>query len=340
MPGLGRFIVARVLLAIPTILILLTIVFIVMRLIPGNPILAMVGMKAPPEYVEELMHKAGLDKPLYIQYIDYLSGIFKGDLGRSLIWGRRPVIAEIMDHFPATLELTIFAFIIAVFLGTTTGVFGSSLRVIKGWHKFDSLMRIYGIISWTLFIPWIGMLLQLIFGVWLRVLPVAGRIDPGLEPPRITGLYVIDSIITQRWDSLISALRHLVLPSITLGLVISGAFTRIVRNNMIEIFKQDFMMTYKAVGVSTWKFISAAFRNAFIPIMTIMGLQFAYLLAGAVLTETTFSWPGMGTFLVERITYADYTTVQGTVVFFAIIVVTINLIVDIIYAFIDPRIRY
>ena len=340
MPGLGRFIVARVLLAIPTILILLTIVFIVMRLIPGNPILAMVGMKAPQEYVEELMHKAGLDKPLYIQYIDYLSGIFRGDLGRSLIWGRRLVIAEIMDHFPATLELTIFAFIIAVILGTTTGVFGSSLRVIKGWRKFDTLMRIYGIISWTLFIPWIGMLLQLIFGVWLRVLPVAGRIDPGLEPPRITGLYIIDSIITHRWDSLVSALRHLVLPSITLGLVISGAFTRIVRNNMIEIFKQDFMMTYKAVGVSTWKFISAAFRNAFIPIMTIMGLQFAYLLAGAVLTETTFSWPGMGTFLVERITYADYTTVQGTVVFFAIIVVTINLLVDIIYAFIDPRIRY
>jgi len=340
MPGLGRFIVARVLLAIPTILILLTIVFIVMRLIPGNPILAMVGMKAPQEYVKELMHKAGLDKPLYIQYIDYLSGIFRGDLGRSLIWGRRLVIAEIMDHFPATLELTIFAFIIAVILGTTTGVFGSSLRVIKGWRKFDTLMRIYGIISWTLFIPWIGMLLQLIFGVWLRVLPVAGRIDPGLEPPRITGLYIIDSIITHRWDSLVSALRHLVLPSITLGLVISGAFTRIVRNNMIEIFKQDFMMTYKAVGVSTWKFISAAFRNAFIPIMTIMGLQFAYLLAGAVLTETTFSWPGMGTFLVERITYADYTTVQGTVVFFAIIVVTINLLVDIIYAFIDPRIRY
>lgn len=340
MPGLRRFIIARVVLAIPTMLILLTIVFIVMRLIPGNPILAMVGMKAPPEYVKELMHEAGLDKPLYIQYIEYLSGVFRGDLGRSLIWGKRPVIAEIMDRFPATLELTMFAFIVAIGLGTLTGVSGSLLRVINGWRKFDTLMRFYGIISWTLFIPWIGMLLQLIFGVWLRVLPVAGRIDPGLEPPRITGVYVIDSIITQEWDSLISTLRHLVLPSITLGLVISGAFTRIVRNNMIEVFKQDFMVMYRAMGLSTWKFVAEAFRNAFIPIMTIMGLQFASLLAGAVLTETTFSWPGMGTFLVERITYADYTTVQGTVVFFVIIVVAINLLVDILYALIDPRIRY
>ncbi len=338
--GLGRFILARILFAIPTIIILLTIVFIIMRLIPGNPILAMVGMKAPPEVIKELEHEAGLDKPLYIQYIDYLLGVFRGDLGRSLIWGRRPVIAEIMDHFPATLELSISAFIVAVLISLAAGAVSSSLRVVRGWRKLDTLARVYGIVAWTLFIPWVGMLLQLVFGVWLRVLPIAGRIDPGLEPPRITGLYVIDSILTHRWDSLASAIRHLILPSITLGLVISGGLTRIVRNNVMEAFRQDYMITYRALGASTKKLTLTALRNAFIPIMTMMGLEFAYLLAGAVLTETTFSWPGMGTFLVERIVYADYTTVQGTVVFFAIIVVIINTLVDIVYAFIDPRIRY
>ncbi len=338
--GLGRFIAARVLFAIPTIIVLLTIVFIVMRLIPGNPIVAMVGMKAPPEVIKELVHEAGLDKPLYVQYIDYLVGVFRGDLGRSLIWGRRPVIAEIMDHFPATLELSISSFIVAIILSLAAGAIGSSLRVVRGLKILDTLARVYGIIAWTLFIPWIGMLLQLVFGVWLRILPIAGRIDPGLEPPRITGLYVIDSILTHRWDSLMSAIKHLILPSITLGLVISGGLTRIVRNNVMEAFRQDFMVTYRALGAGTRKLMLTALRNAFIPIMTMMGLEFAYLLAGAVLTETTFSWPGMGTFLVERIIYADYTTVQGTVVFFAIIVVVINTLVDIVYAFIDPRIRY
>ncbi|HWQ16898.1 MAG TPA: ABC transporter permease [Sulfolobales archaeon] len=340
MSKLAKFIAIRALLAIPTMLILLTLVFIIMRLIPGNPILAMVGMKAPQEYIEELMRQAGLDKPLYIQYIDYLSGIFRGDLGNSLIWGKRPVIAEIMDRFPATLELALSSFVVAAVIGILGGVAGSLLRVLRGWRRLDASVRIYGIVTWTLFIPWVGMMLQLVFGVWLRLLPVAGRIDPGLEPPRITGLYVIDSILTGRLDSLASALEHLVLPSLTLGLVISGAFTRIVRNNMVEVFRQDFMITYRAIGVSGYTMTSAAIKNALIPVITMMGIQFAGLLAGAVLTETTFSWPGMGTFLVERIIYADYTTVQGVVVFFVVLVVAINLIVDIIYALIDPRIRY
>ena len=340
MSKLARFVVARALLAIPTMLILLTLVFVLMRIIPGNPILAMVGMKAPQEYIEELMHQAGLDKPLYIQYIEYLSSIFRGDLGNSLIWGRRPVIAEISDRFPATLELTISSFIVATLIGVVGGVSGPLFRVLRGWRRLDAFTRIYGIVAWTLFIPWIGMILQLIFGVWLKILPVSGRIDPGLEPPRITGLYVIDSILSRRIDSLESALRHLILPSITLGVVLSGSFIRIVRNNMIEVFKQDFMVTYRAIGVSSYTLAAVAIKNALIPIITIMGLQFASLLAGAVLTETTFSWPGMGTFLVERIIYADYTTVQGVVVVFVIFVVIINLVVDIIYAIVDPRIRY
>lgn len=334
--GLGRFIAVRALLMIPTILILLTFVFFIMRIIPGDPILAMVGMKAPPERVEELRHMAGLDKPPYIQYLEYLWGIFQGDLGRSMIWGRRPVINEIMDRFPATLELTISAFTVSVLIGLITG----SIAALRKGSRADTAMRLYGLVAWTLFIPWFGMMLQIIFGVWLHWLPIAGRIDPDLAPPRITGLYVLDSILTGHWNSLISAVRYLILPSITLGVVLSGAYTRLVRNNLVEVFGQDYMTTYRALGMPPRKLLRKALRNAFIPLITMMGLQFAILLAGAVLTETTFSWPGMGTFLLERIIYVDYTTVQGTIVFFAIFVALINFIVDIIYAIIDPRVRY
>jgi len=334
--SIARFIAMRALLALPTILILLTIVFFVMRIIPGDPITAMVGMKAPPQRIEELRRMAGLDKPIYVQYVEYLSGVFRGDLGRSMIWGRRPVITEILDRFPATLELTISAFIVSIAIGFATGMFAASR---KG-RAPDTAVRFYGILAWTLFIPWFGMILQLIFGVWLRLLPVGSRIDAGLEPPTITGLYVIDSVITGRWDSFVSAVKHLVLPSITLGVVLSGAYTRLVRNNIVDVLNQDFMVTYRAMGFPPPKVLLKAVRNALIPLVTMMGLQFALLLAGAVLTETTFSWPGMGTFLLERIIYVDYTCVQGTIVFYAIFVVAINFIVDVIYALIDPRVRY
>ncbi len=336
MASLKAYIITRSLLVIPTILILLTIVFFILRIIPGDPITAMVGQKVPPEVLEKLRHEVGLDKPIYIQYIDYLKGVFTGNLGRSMIWGRRPVIEEIMDHFPATLELTIFGFAISVLLGLLTG----AIAAFRRGGKIDTSMRIYSIVAYTLFIPWFGMLLQMFFGVYLKLLPIGGRITPGNAPQTITGLYVMDSILTLNFNALIDALSHLVLPSLTLGIVLSGAYTRIVRNNLIDVLNQDFITAYRARGVCEWKVIKHAMKNAFIPVVTLMGLQFAILLAGAVLTETTFSWPGMGTFLIERIEYRDYTAVQGAIVFYAVFVAVISLIVDIIYALLDPRIRY
>ncbi len=336
MASLKAYIATRILLVIPTIFILLTIVFFILRIIPGDPITAMVGQKVPEEVLEKLRHEAGLDKPIYIQYIDYLRGVLTGDLGRSMIWGRRPVIDEIMDHFPATLELTIFGFAISVLLGIITG----SIAAFRRGSKLDASMRIYSIVAYTLFIPWFGMLLQMFFGVYLKALPIGGRITPGNAPDTITGLYVIDSILTLNFTALSDALAHLLLPSITLGIVLSGAYTRLVRNNLIDVLSQDFIVAYRARGVRERKVIFHAMKNAFIPVVTLMGLQFAILLAGAVLTETTFSWPGMGTFLIERITYRDYTAVQGAIVFYALFVAIISLIVDIIYALLDPRIRY
>ena len=337
MASLRAYILTRVLLTIPMIFILLTVVFLVMRVLPGNPVLAMVGMKASEEQIRQLMHQLGLDKPLWRQYLDYLSQVLRGDLGTSMIWGRRPVIEEIMDHFPATVELTLSGFAVSVLLGLATGTI-AGVRRGTGW---DLAMRMYSIVVYALFIPWLGMMLQYVFGVKLGWFPIGGRIGPLMEPRHVTGLYVLDAIITLDWDSLVSAIRYLTLPSLTLGVVLSGVYTRLVRTSLSEVLSQDFIRAARSRGVSERVVLFRhALKNAFIPILTMMGLQFALLLAGAVLTETTFSWPGMGTFLMERIIYRDFTTVQGTIVFYALFVALVSLVVDLIYAYIDPRIRY
>jgi len=336
MSSLRVYIASRLLTAIPMVLILLTVVFVVLRILPGDPVVAIVGGHAPPEVIETLRRRLGLDKPLHLQYLDYLWKLMRGDLGKSLIWGQRPVIDELMERFPATLELSIFSFIIAVLIGIFTGV-----KSARNFGKpIDHAIRVYGIVTYALFIPWFGMMLQFIFGVYLRWLPISGRADPFMEPERITGLYVLDSILTLDFPALISALRHLVLPSITLGIYISGIFTRIVRSHMIEVLRMDYIRAARARGIPEGRVVYRhALKNAFVPLLTMMGLQFALLLAGAVLTETTFSWPGMGTYLLERILYRDFPAVQGAIVFIAIIIILINLLVDITYAYLDPRIR-
>jgi len=336
MASLRVYIVSRVLLAIPMILILLSIVFLIMR-VAGDPVSAILGGHAPQEQIEQIKEQLGLNKPLLFQFSDYLGQLLHGNLGRSLIWGQRPVVSEIWDHFPATLELSICAFLISVIIGIFTGVVAAT-----NFNKLlDHLFRLYGIITYGLFIPWIGIMLQLLFGVYLGILPIGGRIGTLMEPETITGLYILDSILTFNIDSLISAIKHLALPSVTLGVYLSGIYTRLTRNNLIDVLEKDFIKAARARGLPEKTVIyKHGLKNAFIPILTMMGLEFALLLVGAVLTEITFSWPGMGTLLFERITYRDFTTVQGIIVFFALIVVTVNLLVDIIYAYIDPRIRY
>lgn len=335
---LGRYILIRAIMIIPMILILYTVVFFFLRVLPGNPILAVVGAKnIPPDELKHLEKMAGLDKPLYVQYFDYLFRMFQGDFGVTLASPRGvPVWDLLIQRFPATLELTIWGFIFSVFFGLLTGVVGA----VKKGTKTDTSMRLYSIFVYTLFIPWFGMMLQYVFGVWLHWLPTSGRIAPGLGLRTITGLYILDSILTGNGPAFISSIRHIILPSLTLGIVLSGAYTRLVRNNMVEVLSQDFIRAYKARGVENWKITWYALKNAFIPVITLMGLQFAILLGGAVLTETTFSWPGMGTFLVDRIDYRDYTSIQGTVIFIAIFIGVISLIVDVVYALLDPRVKY
>lgn len=336
MASLRVYIVRRVLLAIPMILILLSIVFLIMR-VAGDPVSAILGGHAPQEQIEQIREQLGLNRPLFIQFGDYLWQLLHGNLGQSLIWGQRPVAAEIWDRFPATLELSIYAFLISIAIGILTGTIAATNRN----KSVDHVFRLYGIITYSLFIPWIGIMLQLLFGVYLGLLPISGRIGTLMEPKTVTGLYLLDSLLTFDLDSLVSALKHLILPTVTLGVYLSGIFTRLTRTNLMEVLEKDFIKAARARGLSEKVVIyKHGLKNAFIPILTMMGLQFALLLVGAVLTEITFSWPGMGTLLFERVSYRDFTTVQGIIVFFALIVVTVNLMVDIIYAYIDPRIRY
>jgi len=337
MGSLRFYFITRVLLSLPMIIILLSIIFLVLRVMPGDPVLAMLGDKAPLQQIEAMRHQLGLDRPIYIQFLDYVSNLARGDLGNSLIWGKRPIIVEILEHFPATLELTMASMVVMLLVGVLTGAQAAYRRN----SLADYGLRTYGIVIYSLPIFWFGMILQLIFGVYLKWLPVAGRIDPFLSPRGVTGLYTIDSLIAGDLLGFVSAVQHLVLPSLTLGLVLSGIFTRLTRVHMLDVLRQDFVTAARARGLKENTVLyKHALKNAFIPILTMIGLQFALLLAGAVLTESTFSWPGMGSYLVERISYRDFPAIQGAVVFFAILVAAVSVAVDMIYAYVDPRIRY
>jgi peptide/nickel transport system permease protein len=346
MRSIFSYFITRLLFTIPMVFVLLTVVFIVLRVMPGDPAKSILGAHAPKDQIEQVRKSLGLDKPKFInthgnpfdsQYFNYIFNLFKLDLGNSMIWGKRPVVTEIKEHFPATLELTIVSIILTMLIG----VFGGAFAAKHQKTVADYGLRIYGILIYSIPIFWLGLMLQLIFGVFLGWFPVAGRIGAGLELRSITGLYILDSILTGNWPGLLSSLKHISLPSVTLGLSLSGIFVRLTRANMIHTLRQDFVTAARVRGLPERIVVYRhALKNAFIPILTMMGLEFAMLLAGAVLTETTFSWPGMGRYLVERILYRDFNAVQGSVVFFALLVSAVSLLVDVIYAAIDPRIRY
>ncbi len=337
--SLRSYIVTRILLTIPMLWILVTLVFFILRVMPGDPVLAMMRPGTPKKYLDQLRHEMGIDRPVIVQYGDYLWNLAQGHLGTSLAPVKgRPIAKDLWNKFPATLELSIVSFFITILVGVSTGTYAAYKRK----SATDYTFRLYSIIIYAIPVFWLGLMLQLIFGVYLHWLPVAGRIDDlSLAPRTITGLYLVDSVITGNWPSFVNSLKHLILPSVTLGLYLSGIFTRLTRSNMLNTLQQDFVTAARARGISEPRVVVRhALKNAFIPILTMMGLQFALLLAGAVLTESTFSWPGLGRFLVERISYRDFPSIQGTVAFFAVLVALVSLSVDVLYAYLDPRIRY
>lgn len=335
------YVLTRGLLALPMLVILLTTTFIILRIIPGDPIQAMFGGRGTPGVVANARAQLGLDRPLYVQYFDYIAKVFTGSLGNSLILHPgQPVTRWILFYFPATLELSICSMTVAAVIGILTGV-------VAGRHRdtaVDISLRMYGIVAWVIPVFWLGLMLQLVFAVGLRWLPPNGRLSPPTVipiPPQVTGLYTVDSLLAGRLDIFVDAVRHLVLPSITLGVVVSGFFTRIVRVNMMQTLQSDFVEAARARGIRDRSVVYRhAFKNALIPVVTVMGLQFAALLGGAILTETTFSFDGIGRELVRAIIAGDYTMVQGIIVFYATLVIVVSLFLDILNAFIDPRIKY
>jgi len=334
--SLRTYIIARLLMVLPMILILLSIVFLVLHVLPGDPVSAMLGPKAPEEQKELMRHQLGLDKHPIFQYADYIVLLSKGDFGTSILM-RRPVLAELLERFPATLELTITSMIIAILIGVLAGAHSAY----KQGSAFDHGYRFYAIVLWSMPIFWLGMLFQLFFGVYLGWLPMFHRDSPLMAPQTITGLHVLDSILSGNLPALSDSVAHLVLPSFTLGTVLSGIFVRLTRANMVDTLRQDYIAAARARGLPERVVVLRhALKNSFIPVLTMMGLQFALMLGGAALTERTFSWPGVATYLIERIYYRDFPAIQGAIVFYAVLVVMVSTLVDIVYAYIDPRIRY
>ncbi|HUC20166.1 MAG TPA: ABC transporter permease, partial [Candidatus Polarisedimenticolaceae bacterium] len=256
-----------------------------------------------------------------------------------LVGGHRPIIDEMSERFPATLELVIPASILALL----TGVLGGALAASRRKRVLDYGLRIYAVIIYSLPLFWFGLMLQLLFGVWLRWLPISGRIDAvlGTSLVHTTNIYMIDALISGNWPAFGSVVLHLILPTVTLGLILSGVFVRLTRINVIETLQADYIVAARARGIREHVLLYGhALANAMIPVITLIGLQVAILLAGAVLTETVFSWPGLGSYLVERISSRDYTAVQSVIAMFAMLVAFISLAVDVIYSLLDPRVRY
>jgi len=338
MKNLLRYIIARTLLTIPMLFILLTIVFVVVRVMPGDPVSAMLGGHAPQKVIDQKKEELGLNKPLIVQYGNYLWQILNLDLGDSMIFKQR-VFDTMRDKIPATFELTLFGMIITLSVGVTLGVYAADKR-----RSFrDYAIRLYGIVIYCIPVYWLGLMLQMVFGIWLDIFPIAGRTGAQIFTADFdwTGLYVIDTLVVRDYTALWDVLMHLVLPSFTLGLVLSGIFIRLTRANMLDVLKSDYIVAARARGIRHFRVVyKYAFMNAFIPILTMMGLEFAYLMSGALLTETTFSWPGLGRLLLERIYLRDYPTIQGVIIVYALIVALVSLAVDIIYSMVDPRVRY
>lgn len=336
--ALQYYIVTRLLLSPVMLWVITTVVFLLLRATPGDPVDAILGPRAPEAEKAKIREALGLGTPLWQQYLNYLGNLLHLNLGESLSVRGKSVVAIIGEFFPATVELAIFGMVIALIVGIGFGMLSAS-RPNSIW---DASGRLFGIITYAIPMFWMGMLLQLVFAVQLGWFPVGTRFPITMPPPEgPTGLYTLDSLLSADLGQFGAALHYLALPSLTLGILISGIFERIVRVNLRETLKADYVEAARARGIPERRILVAhALKNALIPVITVLGLTFASLLGGAILTEVTFSWPGLANRLYEAISQRDYPTVQGIVVFFAAIVAIASIGIDILNAYIDPRIRY
>jgi peptide/nickel transport system permease protein len=330
------YIIKRLLQLAPVIIGVTLIAFSLIHIAPGDPARTMLGQHATQKEINEIRDKYGLDEPIIVQYGLWLSGVVRGDLGRSIITNDL-VINEIVSRFPNTIELAIAAMLFAILIGGFAGIISAS----KQYSVTDYTVMGAALFGISMPVFWLGIILMMVFGVILGWLPIGGRIDLMIPFQRVTGFMIIDSIITFNLPALISSIKHLILPAVALGTIPMAMIARVTRSSMLEVLRQDFIRTERAKGLSERTVIyKHAVRNAMVPVVTVIGLNFGLLLAGAILTETVFSWPGLGRLVVEAVYERDYPLVVGCILIFAIVFVIVNLITDILYTYIDPRIKY
>jgi peptide/nickel transport system permease protein len=333
-----RYIARRLLSLLPVLLGITLLVFLFLHLIPGDPALVMVGERATPQQVEALRERLGLNEPLPVQYLKFLGGLLRLDLGNSIISGI-PVAQEIRNRWPASFELAVASMLFAVMISVPAGI----IAAVRKDKWADNAAMSVSLIGVSMPVYWLGLLLIYLFAVFLGWLPPSGRIgvDQGFAFQPITGFFVLDAILQLNFVALGDVLSHLVLPAIALGTIPLAIIARITRSAMLEVLSQDYIRTARAKGlVERWVILKHALKNALLPVITIIGLQFGTLLSGAILTETIFSWPGIGSWIYQGILARDYPVVQGGVVFVSVTFVLVNLLVDLSYAFFDPRIQY
>lgn len=332
-----RFIFKRVAMVIPTFIGITLLTFALIHLIPGDPIEIRMGERGlSPEVHQQMMHQLGLDKPLPEQYFDYLKGITHGDFGTSFK-NNVPVLDEFLSLFPATIELAVFAILFAVIIGIPIGI----LAAIKRGSIFDHSVMAISLTGYSMPIFWWGLLLMLLVSVQWNLTPVSGRIDAEYWVDSVTGFMLIDSWLSGEPGAFKSAVMHLILPSIVLGTIPLAVISRMTRSSMLEVLGEDYIRTARAKGLSSMRIIVVhALRNALIPVVTVIGLIVGQLLSGAILTETIFSWPGIGKWVIEAIRARDYPVVQSAVLIIATIIIIVNLLVDLLYGVVNPRIRY
>jgi peptide/nickel transport system permease protein len=331
-----RFIVRRILVSIPVLIGLSIILFLFLRLLPGaGPAEAILGQHATPDLIARINATQGFDQPLYIQYLDYISKLLQGNFGFSFIDGRQ-VAQTFLIRFPATVELTMGAMIFAIGLGIPLGRLAA--RHPNSW--IDGIVTVISLFGISIPVFVLGYMLAFAFGVQLHWLPTYGQLDPRLEIPPVTHFAIIDAILAGHWY-VIDAVSHLILPSIALGSIPLAVFTRITRASVIDVSNEDYVRTARAKGLTDRRVDGRhIMRNAWLPVTTVIGLETGALLAGAVLTETVFTWNGVGSWVVTAVQNHDFLVVQSLVLIFAMVFLVVNLIVDIGYAFLNPRIRY
>jgi ABC-type dipeptide/oligopeptide/nickel transport system permease component len=328
------FVIRRFLSVIPTLFAVSIIIFLMLRLAPGDPAELLMGERATTESLAAMRDHLGLNEPIYTQYLMFLGRLAKGDLGET-IWSRQKVSIEIKERFPATIELALAAMVISTFFGLILGIISAT----KQYSIFDYLSMLGSLIGVSMPVFWLGLVLMLVFSVWLGWVPMSGRLGVAFDVNVITNFYLIDTLIAGDWAAFKDAARHLILPAIALSTIPLAIVARMTRSSMLEVLRQDYIKTAKAKGLSQFKIVMKhALRNGLIPVITVVGLQFGILLAGAILTETVFAWPGVGKWIFDGVVKRDYMVIQGGTLVVATSYVMVNLLVDITYAIINPRI--